>query len=69
MDYHIRSSDAGAVREPEFTLQLQTLSPDGSQGQIQFACDVVKLEQLLQRVREAEKQVERLSATLAAEAK
>lgn len=64
LDYHIRSSDSGAAHQPLYIVSVKMQSHDGSVRSKQFTCNIVQMEELLLRVQDAARQVERVQAAL-----
>lgn len=66
LDYVLRSSTAGSVHEPLYFVQLKLQTPAGRVENIEFACSVEELRDLVYRLQEAVNEVEKLASGLAA---
>lgn len=64
LDYHIRSSESGTAHQPVFIVSVKLQEPSGEITRKQFTCSTVQMEQLLARVQDAAKQIERVDAGL-----
>jgi len=57
LDYHIKSNLLEQVRVPSYMITLNTQQPDGTLKDIQFSCNLEELQDLLYKLKDAEKQV------------
>ncbi|KAL3671044.1 hypothetical protein V7S43_004227 [Phytophthora oleae] len=65
LDYVLRSSSSGSIREPLYFVQLKLQSPSASDSELQtvaFSCSVEELRSLVYRIQEAANEVEKLVA-------
>jgi hypothetical protein len=60
LGYEIRSSATGAMHTPKYNLRLKTKNAAGQIETIEFTCTRQQLKDLLLKVKDATKQVERL---------
>mmetsp|Transcript_15016 Transcript_15016/g.18578 ORF Transcript_15016/g.18578 Transcript_15016/m.18578 type:complete len:217 (+) Transcript_15016:226-876(+) len=61
MDYQIRSSITGKLNEPVYYVKLKTLNEKNKPGpDATFQCSLQQLEDLVQQLQDAQKQVERI---------
>ena len=63
LDYHVRSSATGIEHVPVYFVSMKTKSPDGEYGQKDFTCSHEQMQDMLSTVRDAIKNVERLSSS------
>lgn len=59
LDYHIRSSASGMAHQPVFIVSAKLEDASGRVRTRQFTCNTVQMEELLARVQDAAKQVDR----------
>lgn len=60
LDYHIRSSASGMAHQPVFIVSAKLKDAQGRVRTQQFTCNTVQMEELLARVQDAAKQVDRV---------
>ena len=60
LDYHVRSSSAGRANVPVYFIRVSTKSAAGELKDIEFTCNKAQLQDLLAKVRDATKQIERM---------
>lgn len=60
LDYTVRTSAGGSVREPLYFVALKTRRPTGELGDIQFTCTLEQMQDFHSKVQDATRQVSRL---------
>ena len=63
LDYYVKSDLLEQVRQPVYFLTLKTQQPDGRLGEVQFTANFQELQDILGKVKDAIKQVERLNGS------
>jgi len=61
LDYYIKSNAVDKARQPVYFITLETKNPgDNTKGEINFTCSLEELQDLVGKLKDATKQVERL---------
>ncbi len=60
LDYYVKSQSLERVKLPVYFLRLKTVTPAGEVKDIEFTCSFQELQDMLARLRDSTKQVERL---------
>eukprot|EP01106_Pelomyxa_sp_JSP_P015863 TRINITY_DN563_c0_g1_i1.p1 TRINITY_DN563_c0_g1~~TRINITY_DN563_c0_g1_i1.p1 ORF type:complete len:111 (-),score=26.93 TRINITY_DN563_c0_g1_i1:139-471(-) len=64
LDYYIKSSSIERAPAPVFFVRLTTLETGGKQGLVEFTCTWEELQDLLNKLKDAAKQLERSAQSL-----
>lgn len=57
LDFFVKSDSLDAIRTPLYFITLKTQQPDGSLKDVKFTCNLQELQDLLFKLKDAEKQV------------
>ncbi|TMW59628.1 hypothetical protein Poli38472_004697 [Pythium oligandrum] len=60
LDYILRSSTAGSVREPQYLVQFKVQPPQGALQTVEFTCSVEEMRDLVYKLQDATNSIERL---------
>jgi hypothetical protein len=63
LDYQIKSDVLEQVRQPQYSIKVKTQQPDGSLKDVDFTCNYQELQDLLFKLEDATKQVQRILTT------
>ncbi|EGG17012.1 COMM domain-containing protein 3 [Cavenderia fasciculata] len=61
LDYFMKSNSIEKVNTPVYMINLTTEKEEGQKGQVEFACTLDQLQDLVFKLRDAQKQIERSS--------
>ncbi|GAM17463.1 hypothetical protein SAMD00019534_006380, partial [Acytostelium subglobosum LB1] len=61
LDYFMKSNSIEKVNKPVYFINLTTEREEGEKGEVQFACTLDQLQDLVFKLRDAQKQIERSS--------